>query len=106
MCLGPVRLRFSSDIANLGTRRRFRAGSQKAYWDLADARASVARWCSGLARVENDPANDGLWTPAKEETHRREFESPPGYQTPRSNFPMKPLGKAETQTIGVLLAAF
>jgi len=24
----------------------------------------VARWCSGLARVENsDPANDGLWTP-------------------------------------------
>src|SRR5213594_3406231 len=41
----------------------------------------VARWCSGLARVENnDPANDGLWTKNKEETHRREFESPPGYQ--------------------------
>ena len=23
----------------------------------------VARWCSGLARVDDDPANDGLWTP-------------------------------------------
>jgi hypothetical protein len=22
----------------------------------------VARWCSGLARVDHDPANDGLWT--------------------------------------------
>src|SRR3989442_13737190 len=28
----------------------------------------VARWWSGLARAENDPANDGLWTlkPAKD----------------------------------------
>src|SRR5438445_9480882 len=48
----------------------------------------VARWCSGLARVENsDPANDGLWTRNQEETHRREFESPPGYHRPTSNIP-------------------
>src|SRR5205809_2695054 len=32
----------------------------------------VARWCSGLARVENnDPANDGLWTP---ETRKRPID--------------------------------
>ncbi len=31
----------------------------------------VARWCSGLARV--------VGLPNQEETHRREFESPPGY---------------------------
>ena len=51
----------------------------------------VARWCSGLARVEKDPANDGLWTPNQEETHRREFESPPGYHSPTSNIPVTEL---------------
>ncbi len=31
---------------------------------LAEPGGFVARWCSGLARVENDdPVSDGLWTP-------------------------------------------
>src|SRR5713101_4051492 len=29
----------------------------------------------------------GFGLPNQEETHRREFESPPGYHTPRSNIP-------------------
>jgi len=28
-------------------------------------RSLVHRWCSGLARVDDDPANDGLWTPKR-----------------------------------------
>src|SRR5947199_1746362 len=43
----------------------------------------VARWCSGLARVENsDPANDGLWTPKPGRDPSTGVRISPGYHTP------------------------
>src|SRR5881275_2468554 len=46
----------------------------------------VARWCSGLARVEkNDPANDGLWTPNPGRNPSTGVRISPGLPFSRSN---------------------